>query len=66
MDAWMLFQPGAGLQARVTAEIVADDEQVAYGIVGFDIGEQCDVDFGVARRRTARQLLAITYSASAP
>ncbi len=61
MDAGMFFQPGARLQARVTAEIVADDEQVAFGIVGFDIGEQRDVAFGVARSRTACQLFAITY-----
>src|SRR5258708_2379505 len=29
LDAWMVCQPGAGLQAVVTAEIVRDDEDVS-------------------------------------
>ena len=48
MDARMLLQPGAGLQPVVTAEIVADKEQVSAGVVRFDVREQCDVAFGVA------------------
>jgi hypothetical protein len=61
MDAWMLFQPGARLQTRVTAEIVADDEDISARIVSFDIGQQSNVAFGIARSRTACQFLAITY-----
>ena len=48
MDAWMPLQPGPRLKARVTTEIVADDEQVAFGIVSLDIGKQRDVALGVA------------------
>ena len=29
MDAWMTFQPRAGLQAGVTGEMIGDDEEVA-------------------------------------
>ena len=66
VNARMLLQPGARLHTGVTAEIVADNEEVSLGIVGLDVGEQRNVAFRVARSRTARQLLAITYSASAP
>jgi len=48
MDAGMIDQPGAGLQTVVTAEIVADKEQVTAGVVRFDVREQCDVAFRVA------------------
>jgi len=37
VNARMLLQPGARLQARVTAEIVADDEEVSPRVVGFDV-----------------------------
>jgi len=65
VHARMLLQPSARLQTGVTAEIVADNEKVAFGIVDLDVGEQRNVAFRVARSRTARQLLAITYSQSA-
>ncbi len=61
VDARMLFQPGACLQAVVTTEIIGDDEDVAFGIVGFDVGEQGDVPFGVARSGAAGQFLAIAH-----
>src|SRR5215470_12354335 len=48
MQARMPFQPGAGLQTVVTAEIVADEENVPAGVVHFDVREQCDVAFRVA------------------
>ena len=48
MDARMPLQPGAGLQTVVTAEIVADKEQVPAGVVRFDVGQERDVAFGVA------------------
>jgi hypothetical protein len=48
MDARMLRQPGARLQTRVTAEIVADDEQVSARIVGLDVGEQSNIALGIA------------------
>ncbi len=57
----MRFQPGARLQADVTGEIIADDEDVTAGIVGFDVGQQGDVPFGVARGSTPGQLLAIAH-----
>ena len=38
MDARMIDKRGAGLQAGMTTEIVGNDEQVAGGIVGFDVG----------------------------
>src|SRR5438132_7814919 len=49
VNARMLFQPGARLQTEVTAEIVADDEDLSPGVVGFDVGQKCNVAFGVAR-----------------
>ncbi len=61
MDARVIDQPGAGLEAVVTREIVSDDEDIPARIVGFDVGEQGDVALGVARGGTAGQLLAITY-----
>ncbi len=66
MDAWMPFQPGARLEAGVTTESVGDDEQVAPGVVGFDVGQQGNVAFGIARSRTARHLFAAAHAASAP
>jgi hypothetical protein len=48
LDAWMPFQPGAGLQAVMTAEIVGDDGDIARGVVGFDVDEQSDVPFRIA------------------
>jgi hypothetical protein len=43
MDAWMIDQPGAGLETVVTGEIIADDEDISRRIVGFDVCEQGDV-----------------------
>ncbi len=48
MDARILFQPGTRLQAVVTGEIIADDEDLPRGIVGFNVGKQGDVPLGVA------------------
>ncbi len=48
MDTWMLFQPGTGLEAEMTGEIIGDDEEVAFGIIGFNIGQQRDVACGIA------------------
>ena len=61
MEARMLFQPGAGLEAVMTAEIISDNEDVAHGVIGLDVGEQGDVAFGVARSGTSGQLFAIAY-----
>lgn len=61
MEARMPFQPGTGLQTRVTTEIVADDEDVAVRVVGFDVGQQSHIALRIARSRTARQLLAIPH-----
>ncbi len=62
MQARVLFQPSPGLQTVVTAEIVADNEDVASGIVGFDIGQESNVAFGIARSRTQSQCFAITHA----
>ncbi len=62
MDARVPFQPGAGFEAVVTAEVISDDVEVAGRIVGFNVGEQSDVAFGVARSGTAGQFLAIAHA----
>ncbi len=62
IQAGMPFQPGARLQATVAREIVADDKDVTGRIVGFAVSEQRDVALGVARSRTARQLLPIAHA----
>jgi hypothetical protein len=61
MDTGMRFQPGSRFETAVTGEIVADDEDVPTGIVRFDVSQQCDIAFGVARSRAARQFLAVTH-----
>src|SRR6266567_9214922 len=61
MDAWMIDQPGAGLETVVTGEIIADDEDISRRIVGFDVSEQGDVALGVARSCTPGQFLAIAH-----
>ncbi len=48
VDARMRFEPGARLETVMAAEIIADDEDIADGIVGFDVGKQGDVALGVA------------------
>jgi hypothetical protein len=62
METRMLFQPGPRLQTIVTAEVVADHEDVSAGVVGFDSGKPRNVAFGVARSCTASQLLAISHA----
>src|SRR5215472_11882992 len=44
----------------MAAEIVGYDKNVACRIGYLYVGKQCDVAFGIARGRTARELLAIT------
>jgi hypothetical protein len=61
MEARMLFQPGTRLETVLTGEIIADDEDITRGIVGFNVGEQSDVALGVARSRAASEFLAIAY-----
>ncbi len=55
----MIRQPGARLQAIVTAQIVGDDEDISRRIVGFDVLEELDVVLGVPRRGASGDLLAI-------
>jgi hypothetical protein len=62
MNARMPLQPGARLKAGMTTEIVGDDEEVAFGIVGFDIGQKRDVAFRVARSGAARQFFPIAHT----
>lgn len=61
VDARMLFQPGARLQAEMTREIVGDNEDIPLRIIRFDLFEQLNVAFGVARGSTTGDLLAVTY-----
>src|SRR5260370_30355806 len=48
MDARMLLQPGAGLEAGMAAEIVGVHKDVAGGVVGFDVGVRNDVTLRIA------------------
>jgi len=48
LDARMPFEPGARLQAAMTAEIISDDEDVASWVIGFNIAQQGDVALGIA------------------
>ena len=61
MEAWMRFQPGAGLETVVTTEIIGDDEDVAGRIISFDIGQESDVLLGVTRSSAARQFFPIAH-----
>src|SRR5256885_723991 len=60
LDTWMLSKPGASLGTIVTTEIVTNHINVACRIGRFDVSEQGNVTFGIARSRTASDLLAIT------
>ena len=62
MDARMPFQPGTRLETVVTGEIIADDEDLPRGIVGFNVWKPRDVPLGVARSSTPGQFLAIAYA----
>jgi hypothetical protein len=48
MDARMLFQPGARLEAEMTAQVISDDEEVASRIIGFDVSQQGNIALGIA------------------
>ncbi len=62
MDARMIGQPGACLEAGMTAEIVSDHKDVSRWVVSFDVGQQGNVAFGIARSGTASQFFAIAHS----
>jgi hypothetical protein len=62
LDAWMVCEPGVGLQTVMAAQIVRDDENIPRRIVGLDVFEQLDVILGVARSGTAGDLLAIAHA----
>ena len=62
VNARMLLQPGAGLQAGVTAQVVRDDKDLPSRIVGFNVGQRGNVAFGIARGCTAGQHLAIAHT----
>ncbi len=48
MDPWMLFQPGACLEAAMTAEIVSNHEDVSRRVVGLNVGQESNVALRVA------------------
>ena len=61
LDARMPFQPGTRLQAIMTAQVVGDNEDIARRIVRLDVLEEFNGVLGIARSRTASDLLAVTY-----
>jgi hypothetical protein len=62
MDAWMLSQPGTSLEAVMAAEVIGDNEDVARGVIGLNVGQQGDVAFRVARSGALSQFLAIAHT----
>lgn len=62
LEPWMLCQPGACLQAVVTAQIVGNNENIASGIVGFNQLQEFDVVRRVARGSTSGQSFAIAHA----
>ncbi len=58
----MLSHPGPRLSTVMAAEIISDDEDLAYWIVRFAVLEQREVVGRVTRSGTAGQFLAITYA----
>ncbi len=46
----------------MTTQVVGDDKQVAFGVVGFNVGKTRDVAFRVARGGASGQFLPITYT----
>lgn len=58
----MLSEPGTGFEAIMAGEIICNDEDIASWIVRFDVSEQSNVSFGIARGSAAGQLLTITYA----
>lgn len=59
LDARMVCEPRAGLQAAMAAQIIRDDENISGWIVCFDLFEEPNVVLGIARGRTTRDLLTI-------
>ena len=39
MEAWMRFQPGTGLEAVMAASVIGDNEEVARGVIGLNVGQ---------------------------
>ena len=60
MQARMLSHPGPRLSTVVATQIIRDDEDVARGIVSFDLLEQFNVVLRVTRGGTSGQLFTIT------
>ena len=61
MKPRMPFEPGARLQAIMTAQIIGNHKNVACRVIGFDVGKQGNIVLRVARGGTASQLLAIAH-----
>lgn len=62
VETRMLSHPGLSLSAVVAGKVVRDDEDVARGIVGFDVGKQSDVVGRVARSSASGEPLAIAHT----
>ena len=61
MEAWMPGEPSARLEAVMAAEVIGDNEDVARGVIGLNVGQQGDVAFRVARSGALSQFLAIAH-----
>ena len=61
MDARMFLQPRPGLEAVMAASVIGDNEDVACGVISFNVRKPRDVAFRVARESTPGQLLAIAH-----
>lgn len=66
LEARMVCEPDARLQAVMTTQVVGDDEDSAFRIVSLDVlldvleeFEECNVILGVTRRGASGDLLAI-------
>ena len=58
----MLGEPGTGLEAVMAASVIGDNEDVACGVIGLDVGKPRNVTFRVARSGALSQFLAIAHA----
>lgn len=59
LEARMVCESDARLQAVMTTQVVGDDEEIAFRIVSLDVLEEFNAILGVMRRGTSGDLLAI-------
>ena len=61
LEAWIVCQPDARLQAVMAASIGGENDHVSTRIIGFDGFEQFNIMRGMTRGCTSGQLFAIAY-----